>query len=136
MKNILIFNEAGLSHEKYSRKLLVRLSSISLIIAILLGIAIAVIDSISSTRFADKIVLETPEEFKEYMEQINSVNKYDLLLMTFTNVILQGSYFMASGKLADIPNEAFGEGALTDFMPGYVSRKKQIIPSLAEALKN
>ncbi|MBQ9986795.1 MAG: putative manganese-dependent inorganic diphosphatase [Erysipelotrichales bacterium] len=79
---------------------------------------------------------EIREEFKEYMEQINSVNKYDLLLMTFTNVILQGSYFMASGKLADIPNEAFGEGALTNFMPGYVSRKKQIIPSLAEALKN
>jgi len=67
-RNILIFNEAGLSHEKYSRKLLIRLSSVSLVIAILLGIAISVIDSISSTRFADKIVLETPEEFKEYME--------------------------------------------------------------------
>lgn len=67
-RNILIFNEAGLSHEKYSRKLLIRLSSISLVIAILLGIAISVIESLSSTRFADKIVLETPEEFKEYME--------------------------------------------------------------------
>lgn len=67
-RSILVFNEAGLSHEKYSRKLLIRLSSISLVIAILLGIAISVIDSISSTRFADKIVLETPEEFKEYME--------------------------------------------------------------------
>ena len=67
-RSILIFNEAGLSHEKYSRKLLIRLSSVSLVIAILLGIAISVIESLSSTRFADKIVLETPEEFKEYME--------------------------------------------------------------------
>ena len=67
-RNILIFNDAGLARDKYTRKLLIRLSSISLVIAILLGIAISVIESISSTRFADKIVLETPEEFKEYME--------------------------------------------------------------------
>ena len=67
-RNILIFNEVGLARDKYTRKLLIRLSSISLVIAILLGIAISVIENISSTRFADKIVLETPEEFKEYME--------------------------------------------------------------------
>ncbi len=67
-RSILIFNEAGLSREKYTRKLLIRLSSVSLAIAILLGIAIAVVESIAATEFADKIVLETPEEFKEYME--------------------------------------------------------------------
>ncbi len=67
-RNILIFNEVGLTREKYTRKLLIRLSSVSLAIAILLGIAIAVVESIAATEFADKIVLETPEEFKEYME--------------------------------------------------------------------
>ena len=67
-RSILVLNEAGLSHEKYSRKLLIRLSSISLVIAILLGIAIAVVESIGFMGFADKVVLETPEEFKEYME--------------------------------------------------------------------
>lgn len=67
-RNILIFNEAGLAREKYTRKLLIRLSSVSLVITILIGIAISVIDSIGTAGFADKIVLETPEEFKEYME--------------------------------------------------------------------
>ena len=67
-RNILIFNEAVLAREKYTRKLLIRLSSVSLVIAILLGVAIAVVDSIGATGFADKVVLETPEEFKEYME--------------------------------------------------------------------
>ncbi len=67
-RNILIFNEVGLSREKYTRKLLIRLSSVSLVIAILLGIAIAVVESIATTAFADKVVLETPEEFKKYME--------------------------------------------------------------------
>ncbi len=67
-RNILIFNEVGLAREKYTRKLLIRLSSVSLVIAILLGVAIAVVESIGTAGFADKIVLETPEEFKEYME--------------------------------------------------------------------
>jgi hypothetical protein len=67
-RNILIFNEVGLAREKYTRKLLIRLSSVSLVIAILLGIAITVVESIGSVGFAEKIVLETPEEFKEYME--------------------------------------------------------------------
>ena len=67
-RNILVFNDAGLAREKYSRKLLIRLSSLSLIIAILLGVAIAVVDSIGTAGFADKLVFETPEEFKEYME--------------------------------------------------------------------
>ena len=39
-----------------------------MVIAILLGIAIAVVENIANTAFADKVVLETPEEFKEYME--------------------------------------------------------------------
>lgn len=67
-RNILVFNEVGLARENYSRKLLIRLSSLSLAIAILLGVAIAVVDSIGTAGFADKLVFETPEEFKEYME--------------------------------------------------------------------
>ena len=67
-RNILVFNDTGLAREKYSRKLLIRLSSLSLAIAILLGVAIAVVDSIGTAGFADKLVFENPEEFKEYME--------------------------------------------------------------------
>lgn len=67
-RSILVYNEVGLAREKNSRKLLIRLSSLSLIIAILLGVAIAVVDSIGTAGFADKLVFETPEEFKEYME--------------------------------------------------------------------
>ena len=67
-RNILVLNDAGLARENYSRKLLIRLSSLSLVIAILLGVAIAVVDSIGTAGFADKLVFETPEEFKEYME--------------------------------------------------------------------
>ena len=76
-RNILIFNEVELAREKYTRKLLIRLSSAGLVIAILLGIAIAVVESIGFLGFADKVVLETPEEFKEYMESSYDEAKYE-----------------------------------------------------------
>lgn len=67
-RNILIFNEKATLRAAYKRKLLVRLSSISAVIALLLGVAIFVINSIGAAGFAKKVVLESPEEFKEYME--------------------------------------------------------------------
>ncbi len=76
-RNILIFNEVGFAREKYTRKLLIRLSSVSLVIAILLSIAITVVDSIGTAGFADKVILETPEEFKEYMESSYDDAKYE-----------------------------------------------------------
>lgn len=78
---------------------------------------------------------EIHDEFKKYMEEINNINKYDLLLMAFTNVVEQGSYFMVSGKLKYIADEAFGRDGHSSFVAGFVSRKKQIIPTLADALK-
>lgn len=75
------------------------------------------------------------DEFKNYMEEINNINKYDLLLMAFTNVVEQGSYFMVSGKLKYIADEAFGRDGHSSFVAGFVSRKKQIIPTLADALR-
>lgn len=78
---------------------------------------------------------EIHDEFKNYMEEINNINKYDLLLMAFTNVVEQGSYFMVSGKLKYIVDEAFGRDGHSSFVAGFVSRKKQIIPTLADALR-
>lgn len=66
--NTLIFNEVKLAREKYTRKLLIRLSSVSLVIAILLGIALSVVNSFGTAEFANEVILETPAEFKEYME--------------------------------------------------------------------
>lgn len=74
-------------------------------------------------------------QFNSYLEDINAINKYDILLMAFTNVVEQGSYFMAAGKLRYVIDEAFNRESFSTFVPGYVSRKKQIIPAIAEALK-
>lgn len=78
---------------------------------------------------------EIHDDFKAYMEEINNINKYDLLLMAFTNVLEQGSYFMITGKLKYLVDEAIGRDGHSSFVAGFVSRKKQIIPAIADALK-
>lgn len=82
-----------------------------------------------------KELIEIHVPFNAYLEDVNAINKYDILLMTFTNVVEQGSYFMAAGKLRYIIDEVFNRESYATFVPGYVSRKKQIIPAIAEALR-
>lgn len=76
-------------------------------------------------------------EFISYMEKINSINKYDLLMMVFTNVEGKGSNFIFTGKLSFAVDELFQEEKIVDhyFVQGIVSRKKQIIPRLSAAFK-
>ena len=82
-----------------------------------------------------KELIEIHAPFNMYLQEINAINKYDILLMAFTNVIEQGSYFMVTGKLRYIVDEAFNRESYATFIPGFVSRKKQILPAIAEALR-
>ena len=76
------------------------------------------------------VVDEIKEEFLEYMEQENQRRNYDLMLMVFTNIEGKGSRFLHVGKLSNMvaPSvDKFGDRQ-------FVSRKKQIVPALAQAL--
>lgn len=76
-------------------------------------------------------------EFLSYMEKVNAINKYDLLLICFTNVEGKGSHIIRLGKLANIIDESFN-GEMKNgfiFIPNVVSRKKQIVPTINKALK-
>jgi uncharacterized protein YneR len=64
----LIFNVQTEEHEKYKRKMLIRLSLRCTAIALVLFIAMGIVNSIGSGGFARKSVLKTPGEFKTYME--------------------------------------------------------------------
>lgn len=76
------------------------------------------------------IVDEIKDEFMVYMEKQNQVHKYDLLLMVVTNVEGKGSRFMYVGKLSHLLHDV-----VKDFKDqGFVSRKKQIVPRLAQEL--
>ena len=70
------------------------------------------------------------EDFKAFMEQENKKRHYDLLMMVFTNVEGNGSRFICVGDLAHDVAPAVARFADQQF----VSRKKQIVPSLAQVL--
>lgn len=76
------------------------------------------------------IVDEMKQDFLAYMEEQNKVHDYDLFLMVITNVEGKGSKFIYVGKLSHFVRNVVKEFA----NEGFVSRKKQIVPRLAQEL--
>lgn len=83
-------------------------------------------------------VYEIEKDFKDYMEKINTINRFDLMLMCFTDVEGKGSYLVFIGELVWAVEAAFQGKKKKNiyFVESIVSRKKQIIPALSEALED
>lgn len=93
--------------------------------------------AIGQINIVDTLELEIlRREFVSYMEKINSINNYDIMLMAFTNVDGSGSNIIVIGKMTWVVHEAFkpfkGE---KDFVKTIISRKKQIVPKIQDELK-
>ena len=71
----------------------------------------------------------------QFLSYINST-EYDMLVLAVTDIIQEGSYliYKAEDKLI---SEAFNVDASQGvFAPGVVSRKKQLVPNLTDAVRN
>ena len=81
-------------------------------------------------------ILNVKDEFMSYLKKINSVNKFDLLMMCFTSAEGTGSNLVFVGELSDIVDETFKDYIEDDlyFVDGIISRKKQIVPMLSKTL--
>lgn len=83
-------------------------------------------------------LLEIQSEFIEYMEHINSINRFDIMMMCFTRVNGTGSNLVFVGDLSKAVPDAFVDCGKQDdlyYVEGIVSRKKQIIPTLSSYLE-
>lgn len=78
---------------------------------------------------------EISEDFQNYLEEENERFKYDLLMMVFSNVEGKGSKFLFTGKISSTIATYFRNNEKDNFLEGFVSRKKQIIPKIASLLK-
>lgn len=77
-------------------------------------------------------VLNKQDEFLAY---INSTD-FDILVLAVTDIIKEGSYLIYKGSdklISDAFNVEASQGV---FVEGAVSRKKQLVPFLTEAVKN
>lgn len=83
-------------------------------------------------------IVNVQDEIRAYMEKINEINKFDLLMMCFTAAGGSGSNLVFIGTLSYLVDEAFKEDIMDElyFVDGVISRKKQIIPTLSKCLES
>ena len=77
-------------------------------------------------------VLSKKDEFLAYI----NATEFDMLVLAVTDIINEGSYLIYKGE-DKVISEAFGVDASQGvFAEGVVSRKKQLVPKLTDAVKN
>ena len=76
------------------------------------------------------------EKLSEYIDEVCTTQKYDLLLVMFTIPNGSGSYFLYSGNKKALVEEAF-EGIMDEnnYAPEVISRKKQVLPRIISVLE-
>ena len=77
-------------------------------------------------------MLDRKEEFLKEMYDVQKKNKQEAVILMITDVLLEGSHLLCAGD-EGIVSQAFSVVPKDNivFLPGVMSRKKQIIPSLS-----
>lgn len=79
-----------------------------------------------------KAVMAREEEIRAYVRTLKESRGYDLVLLMVTDIVAEGSQFIAEGNLR-LVNKTFGincTGEGGTWMPGVLSRKKQVAAKL------
>ncbi|MCB9079482.1 MAG: putative manganese-dependent inorganic diphosphatase [Anaerolineaceae bacterium] len=91
---------------------------------------------IGQVEVADKeVVLSRKTEILKAMHQYQTVHHFDLLLLMVSDILLEGTELIAVGQTRTV-EKAFGVSLKEQsaFLPGVLSRKKQIVPPISNAL--
>ena len=88
-----------------------------------------------------QVVCRCPDEYQQikpdflaYLEEQNLQHHYDLLLILFTDPKGSGSHFLYTGKKGWVIEEGFKTVLTNGFAPGFISRKKQVLPVVIDTL--
>ena len=75
--------------------------------------------------------LARKKEFLDVMEKIRKNSEFDIVILMLTDVLSEGSHLLYVGS-DDIMRQAFNQEPKDNdlFIPGMMSRKKQLIPTL------
>ena len=85
------------------------------------------------TTMDSESMLKRKDEFLAEMHKIKKDRQYDLVLLMVTDVLREGTQLLFEGDKETI-HQAFNLGEIVDdtvFLPGIVSRKKQMVPALS-----
>ncbi len=81
-------------------------------------------------------VFRQKQEFLSFIQQTQEKENHDITLLLITDIIKEGSYILYASKNATLISSAFSVPKIQGvFVPGIVSRKKQVIPKLITAIE-
>lgn len=82
-------------------------------------------------------ILKRKDALLENMAKVCQKENYDMSLIMITNILTEATNLLFTDKARDIVKEAFGKETKDNmiYLPGVMSRKKQIIPQITEAAK-
>ncbi len=77
-------------------------------------------------------MLDRQDEFMEYLEDLRMKNSYEFAVLMVTDILREGSLLLCAGSSEAI-HQAFNVPGEDNafFLPGVISRKKQVIPMLS-----
>lgn len=70
----------------------------------------------------------------DYIHKECESQKFDLMMVIFTNPNASGSFIIMAGKKAEVVKEGFKDLMNGDYAPNVISRKKQVLPKVIEIL--
>ena len=78
------------------------------------------------------------EEMLAYMNEKAKESSLDMVMLLLTDIITEGSQVLVVGERPDIAEKAFNATLVdnTAFLPGVLSRKKQVVPPVTNVITN
>ena len=78
------------------------------------------------------------EEMLAYMNEKAKESSLDMIMLLLTDIITEGSQVLVVGERSDIAEKAFNATLVdnTAFLPGVLSRKKQVVPPVTNVITN
>ena len=78
------------------------------------------------------------EEMLAYMNEKSKESSLDMVMLLLTDIITEGSQVLVVGERSDIAEKAFNATLVdnTAFLPGVLSRKKQVVPPVTNVITN
>ncbi len=82
-------------------------------------------------------IQEIKDSMLEYMKAVYKNNNYNLVMIMLTDVLKEGSELLFVGEDKELIAKAFNvqPGESSVYLPGVVSRKKQVVPPLSAAIE-
>lgn len=76
-------------------------------------------------------------ELLQAMQSLRTKENYDLVLLMITDILSEATHLVYVGQPAALVSQAFGQPARDGvlYLPGVMSRKKQVVPPLVEAAR-